>query len=171
MSFLSPFAGLSPFSRPHFVAGGGGGGSTQFVTSNPTGSAGLTGFNNSAGFHFTVGASPITITDLAMWVSAGNNQSHAIELRDNSNTLLATVTVNSSGASVGWLYGSITPVILSAATAYKVGVVATVSDAWYDDQVYTSTADATIDGLMFANTNVANVAGHAYYPTNFKYHL
>lgn len=148
---------------------------TEFVTSTPTGSPTVTGLPSiGAGFQMTVGAASITVTELARWVAAGNSQSHTITIIETGTGMsLGSVTVNASGASVGWLYGTLTsPVVLSAGATYVLAATESGTDAWYDEQTYTTTSAASINGLVYENGLIGGARpGHAYVPVNLKYHL
>lgn len=162
------------------VAGGGG------VTSNPL----ITGqslvsprhdFTSSLGFAFTVGAANITVTDIGRWVISGNSGTHLISLCSGTDggppTTLASLTVNTSGATSGaYLYGSITPVTLTAGVTYYIfSDELNGGDFWYDNNdTLTSTADATIIGSRYVsggNIQAASSGTNGYVPPNFKYHL
>jgi len=160
---------------------GGGGGSTTFVTGQSLGST-RNNFSGCLGYLFTVGGANITVTDLGRWVVSGNSGSHVLTLDNASGTVLASVSVNTSGApAAAFLYGSITPTVLTASTQYFVGSAeANVGDLFYDDPTtVTTTGDATVnasaftsDGACVAGAPSGNTGGlHSYGPVSFKYHL
>lgn len=151
-----------------------------------TASGGGTPRNNQDGCiggYFTVGGASITVTDLGRWVISGNSASHTLYLTDASGNRLGSVAVNTSGASVGFLYGSITPVVLSASTKYRIlSTEVNGGDNFYDFGAYTTTAVAALGGGNYDGSAVdcaANpipgisevaVAGDMYVPIDFKYH-
>lgn len=133
-------------------------------------------FTGYVGFRFTVGSSNITITDLGRWVLSGNSGSHTVRITDVSGTLIVSAIVNTSGASVGFVYSSITPTVLSAGTDYFIQSLETSgADTWYDDAgptgAYTTTSDATLTNSSYSDPPVTNTANRTYGPPNFKYHL
>ena len=79
-------------------------------------------FTGSVGFAVTIGGSNITVTQLGRWVVSGNSQSHTLYILDNSCSIVASVAVNTSGASAGaFLYGTLSsPITLSADAIYYV---------------------------------------------------
>ncbi len=129
------------------------------------------------GMKFTVGSSPITVSELGRWTSTGNNQSHDIKLYTASGSLLGGVTVNASGATPGeFLYGTLgSPIILSASTDYYLLSSETnLGDTWYnDDTTVTTTGDASVKfsaydtGGGITDTSTARPFG----PVDFKYAL
>lgn len=170
MSFI-----IDPYK---FAAGGGAG--IPFIT-------GLTivgtrnNFDGLVGFRFTVGASPITITDLGRMRFTGNANSHTVAIYRNSDqVLMATASVDVSSGTVGQFnYTSITPVVLAAGVAYNIGSnEVSGGDIWGDDNMsgITTEADATITHSVFQVIAPGNFQNNAtgvrsYVPPNFKFHL
>lgn len=138
-------------------------------------------FTGCVGSTFTVGLANITVTDLGRWVISGNSGSHTLVLQafDSPFTGLGSVSINTSGAPTGaFLYGSITPVVLTAGIRYVVLSNETnAGDQWYNDNtIITTTTDAV--NLQDANAGScpgsvsnAQAAPNAYVPVSFKYHL
>jgi hypothetical protein len=97
-------------------------------------SAGSNG-NNTLGFDFTVGSSPIQLTALGLWDENqdGFTHSHMIGLWDNSGNLLGSVII--SAGTVNLLSGEFryadlaTPVTLLAGTTYVLGASYLDTDA------------------------------------------
>ena len=129
------------------------------------------------GFKFTVGSTPITVTQLGVWVYSGNVNTHVIGLYPGAcGAALGTVTVNMSGATAGdYLWGVLgTPIALSASTTY--GVAATfsdLSDNWSENNC-SVTPSADINSVMQGTDPVSgwgNVGGSniTYGLPNFKY--
>lgn len=152
-------------------------GSTAFITSSPVTSL-RSDFTGCVGFRFTVGASNITITDLARWVVSGNSGTHTVKIVDASGTVLASVSINTSGQPVGFCYGSITPLVLTAGVTYTILSSETASaDQWYEvGSVTPIGSDATVIGgsyqLSCSGAPALVYAGtESYVTVNFKYHL
>jgi hypothetical protein len=131
---------------------GGFGPETQFVVSSSGGSL----FNDATGCigcEFTVGGSNIQVTQLARIKISGNSQTHLLRLvRSSDNATLASVTVDlSTGVAGDWIYGSVTPTVLTAGQNYMVTTKETNGGdqfRWDDGQTTTTTAVATIIGSV-----------------------
>ena len=125
------------------AGGGGGGGASVLVTAASRNNGTRNNFGGRVGVYFTC-ANSKTITSLGRWVIAGNSQTHVLRLLDQSGTQLATVTVNTSGATAGdYLYGAITPTAITAGISYFILSDETSGgDLWYDD------AGATLDSAV-----------------------
>jgi len=151
---------------------------TEFITSLGLGTL-RSNFTGPLGLQWIIAASSpaYVITSLARWVVAGNSATHTLSLYACPNTLLASVVVNTNGATAGaWLYGSITPVTLSTTfgTAYRlVSSETNAGDQWYDcNTTFTDTAifsnrqpwDSACGGTVCAG------GSHMYIPVNLKYH-
>ena len=81
-----------------------------FVTAVTNFGAQQTFYTRSAGFQFTNNSQqPIVVTQLGRWVLSGNTQTHVLRIISPSQVTLASVTINTSGAPVGFLYGALTP--------------------------------------------------------------
>lgn len=138
-------------------------------------------FNGGVGFRFTVGAAPITVTDLGRWRFTGNANSHTVAIYRNSDqVLMATASIDMSSGTVGqWKYASITPVTLAAGITYNIASVeVSGGDIWGDDNMtgITITAAGTITHSVFESGGAGsfqnnNAGTRSYVPPNFKYHL
>ncbi len=157
------------------------GGDTPYITTSGNGTS-RNDFTGCVGFTFTVGAANITVTSFGRWITSGNSQTHTIRLfKVSDDSEVTNGTVNASGAPVGYLYTSITPVVLTAGVAYHILSEEVISqDQWYgDDGTTTGTADATLNGSRYivgacptsAGSGSGSGGNHAYVQVNFKYHL
>lgn len=138
-------------------------------------------YGDGLGFKFTVGANNIVVTDLGRWVISGNSGSHVITLYSGtsvSSNAIGSVTVNTSGAPVGYLFGTLSsPITLTAGSTYYIlSAESSGGDLWYDDPtVLNPTSEVTINGSCFASGGTISVGtavvNHSYIPVNFKFHL
>jgi hypothetical protein len=166
--------GIAAFKK--VVSGGGGGGSdTPLVTSQDTASTLRNDTTGEVGFQFTVVGSNITVTSLGRWVVSGNSGTHLLVLRSGDcSTLIASVTVNTSGATPGqYLYGSITPVTLTAGTSYRLmSTELNTGDQWYSNGPFTTTSAANTESAAYNVTGTCGnaAANESYGPMNLKYH-
>ena len=152
--------------------------STPFVTSYVQGSL-YNDFNGWLGFGFTVGASPITVTQLGrLWLS-GNSQTHALKLVDASSRAdvpNGLVTVSMAGGSAGqFVYGALPGAITLLANTryYLVSQESPGGDQWaYDDTSVTTIPAATCDGPALSNAyggwTLRLVPNTTFVPVNFK---
>lgn len=132
------------------------------------------------GFQFTVGSSPIQVTELGRWVLSGNASSHSVQLFNSDGTTLGTpVTVNTAGKPPNqFTYAPLgTPITLAAGTTYAVmSLEVYYGDQWLD---YGGTTLALANvansphGLYRYSTppnyGAFNGLGKAYVPVNLKY--
>lgn len=165
---------INPFAFP---SGGGGGGSINFLTGHAVGTA-RHDFTGSPGVVVTVGAAPVTVTDIGRWVIAGNNQSHTLRIYDLSDADIGNVTVNTSGApSAAFLYGALgTAVMLAASSVYLICSDETFNgDDWSNNDAtitWGSDFSTAYSGYFaFGSLNQNFDTGHSYGPIDFKYHL
>lgn len=128
------------------------------------------------GMKFTVGSSPITITDLGRWVASLSSKEHTLKLEDSSNHILGQTAMDVTGTADGngFVYAPLArPVELQANTSYYLySTELAGGDLWYDCQVtLSSTADVTVNGGYYGN-NIAGCpsTGNSYGPVNFKYY-
>lgn len=72
------------------------------------------------GFYFTVGASDLVVGQLGRWIRSGNSQTHEISIHSITDGLVASATVNASGAPAdAYLYANLTtPVVLASGRQY-----------------------------------------------------
>lgn len=153
----------------------GGGPSTEFLTSG----AG-TGLRNdldaTLGMIFSL-STEINVTELGRWVVLGNSGSHAIGIWNSSGTLLGSVTVNTAGASVGYLYATLgSPVTLPVDTGYRIGSLeVNGGDEYYNEFPVTTTAVGSVAnscfgfGSILTFPSLPSTAGWCFVPANFKY--
>lgn len=161
---------------------------TAFVTGVTLGTVRYD-YDGCAGMQITINGSPgtyITATSLGRWVFSGNSETHTLHIRDASNTILGSCTVNTGGATAGqFLYCPLgPPVILNAQTTYNVlssEVSGAGHDHWYDaDTTIYHTAAATENAATYSMGGTTGTCpgsvgtyrgpGFAYVPTDFKYH-
>ena len=117
----------------------------------------------------------VSVDSIGRWVISGNSQTHDLKIYDwQAASLIASVTVNCSGATVGqYLYGSITPVTLHAGRSYSIeSTEASGGDQFYNNDT-TVTYDQTfaagigwVLGSVFSD-NSGGTDGKTYVPTNF----
>lgn len=166
---------LSPILFGTAPAGGGGGG-TALVSAQTVGTS-RNDFTGCVGFKFTIGGSPITVTDLGRWVVSGNSGTHTVYIVNGSTgALIVSGAVNTSGATSGqYKYVSVTPTVLSAGTLYGLESDETNgADTWYsNDTTITLTAAATYDYSFHAgcpgSAGSDSTGGTSYGPLNLKY--
>ena len=109
------------------------------------------------GWQFTVDEQ-LEIYDLGVWngdQTGGIESSHQVGLWDGSQTLISSVSVDSTGTVVGhWIYANITPVVINSGETYTIGVLYFPGDSDY----YISSASmvSTYPGVTWLN---------AVYPT------
>jgi hypothetical protein len=161
---------------------------TAFVTGVTLGTVRYD-YDGCVGMQVTIGGSPgtsITATGLGRWVFSGNSESHTLHIRDASNTVLGSCTVNTSGAPAGqFLYCPLgPPVILNALAIYNVlssEVSGAGHDHWYDsDTMIYHTTVASENTAVFSPGGTTGTCpggvstyrgpGYAFGPTDFKYH-
>src|ERR1051326_8857513 len=139
-------------------------------------------FAGCVGLQFTVGTNNLTIVSLGRWVNSGNTQTHTLYLKDSSGNGLASVAVNTSGATAGqYLDGSITPTTVTASASYFVCTSETSGgDQWQDatsgESFPTTNAAASLTAAYCSDPCTPNGAmnlgsvGQQYGGVNFQYH-
>ncbi|HXK58589.1 MAG TPA: hypothetical protein PLP42_01725, partial [Acidobacteriota bacterium] len=129
------------------------------------------------GMKLTVGASPVTVTELGRWVLSGNSGTHTVKLVNSSGAAVGSVSVATSGAPAGqFKYVALgSPVTLSASQVYYlVSQETSGGDYWWG---YTTTLShtsvATVnnavtssDGASFTNDGATD---NCSVPLSFKY--
>jgi len=154
---------------------GGGGASTAFVTSYVQSTA-LNDFDGWLGFGFTVGSSPISVTQLGrLWLS-GNSLPHTLKLINPSTGANVSVSISMTGGSAGqFVYGTLpSAVMLSANTRYYLVSQETAGgDQWgHDNTTVTTASNATCDGPVLSDANggwtLRLVPNTTFGPVNFK---
>jgi hypothetical protein len=148
---------------------------TSFVTNQTLGTL-RNNFTGNVGYKFTVGTSPVTVTQFGRWVVAGNSGAHTLTLvRQSDNAPLATVSVPTSGATAGtFKYVALgSPVTLAANTSYYLlSSEGHGADRWYDDNTTLATNQiAVINDSEYYNGTYNNnmTVGHSYVPLDFIY--
>jgi hypothetical protein len=108
-----------------------------------------------AGCQFTVGASPVQVTQLGRWVFAGNSQTHTVYLLDSNQNTVASVTVATSGATTGqFVYASLSvPVTLSANSTYYLVSTETSDTYDYNGTTVTPVAGLTVNYAVLASSS------------------
>lgn len=161
---------VGSLSRSSALAG------TSFVTGQTLGTP--RSDTQELGMEITIGGSNVTVTQLGLWVVSGNAGTHNVRIYSGSapgaHTLLETVSINTSGQPVGWLYTTLgSPRVLSASTKYQIWRTTDGTDSYYDsDTTLTVTAVATVDSASYragANISASGGAGNCFGPVNFKY--
>lgn len=156
------------------TVGSAGGSATAIITTLTLASL-RSDYGGWVGCKFTVGGAAITLSTLGRWVVSGNSQTHQVNLRDASGAELAVVTVNTSGAPTGaFLYGAITPVVLTAGAVYYItSKENSGGDQWYDESTVTATSGVTVDHGCYIGSQTGvpqiNQAGKTYVPVNAQY--
>jgi hypothetical protein len=155
------------------VPSAGGGVTTYTIIPSPVPSTSLrSDYSGLVGFCATA-TRDLTITKLGRWVVSGNSQTHTVYVYsgdyvggvNSSTTVLGSVTVNTSGATVG----EVLEVVLSSPISVASGATITVvseetsgGDQWYERGVYTFSADFTACNYAYGsagflqNDNVVN---------------
>lgn len=109
------------------------------------------------GYRFSV-TEAMTATSLGVWnVDQGGmmDSPHDVGLWDDSQTLIASVNVTTSGTVIGdWIYAEITPVALNPGTTYTIAVV------YYDGD-----NDYYLSGASTLTTDPKVTWINAVYPT------
>lgn len=172
----------TPFTYPHPLqagGGGGGGGVTSFITSTFPRTL-RNNFTGVVGMSFTVGNQALVVSQLGRFCIGGNTQTHTVKF------VLTSTGIDVPGSAVSipmtgctdhtFVYGSITPITLSANTMYyEVTSETSGGDQFYDytNTNVTTTNVATETGSIFGPPNYTapgvNVANNSYGPIDFKY--
>ncbi|MGH7955545.1 MAG: choice-of-anchor Q domain-containing protein [Opitutaceae bacterium] len=152
---------------------------TPFVTGQTLGTL-RNNVTASGGFKFTVGSSPMTVSELGRWVVAGNSQAHTVKLvvaSTGANVSGGSVSIATAGAPAGqFKYAALAaPVTLAANTAYYVVSGETNGgDQWYDgNTTLTHTSAAVINSAIYSLTGSAPwtatfSTNNSYIPVSFK---
>ena len=150
----------------------------QFLFQNISGqSPSIIGTNLTAGAAFTVGNQPLLVTALGVYddLSDGLNQSYSVGIWGVSGLLTSTIVPAGSGATLqgDFRYVSVTPLVLSANTTYRIGANLGFNNAIpFDLLGFDGTA--TLDpAFSFANANRFSGynTGFADPTQNFSYNL
>ncbi len=125
------------------------------------------------GFQFTVGSESVLLTQLGHWDHNldGLNVSHEVGIWEDNGTLVASATVSAGTVASlvdAWRMVSITPVILSGNTTYRIG-----SQTNGDNYAFTSSSGISFGPL---NSGIASYDSPAFlfttpglnFPNNFS---
>jgi hypothetical protein len=130
------------------------------------------------GMKFTVGSTPLNVTQLGRWCVAGNSQTHTVKLVSAAFADLTggTAQVSMAGCTANsYQYAPIAaPLTLQANTTYLlVSQETSGGDHFYDYAPVNSSSVATVVDAMYSTTgnNYAGVgvAGYSYVPVNLQY--
>jgi hypothetical protein len=150
-----------------------------WVTAKTLGSA-MNSLTAWLGLRVRTGASPLTVTDLGRIHLDGNTAAHELRLIHASTkaTVAAALWTPAGGVNGTFRYVSLTsPVTLAANTEYYlVSREVSGGDRWCNAATTLSTtAAASLLGTAIsadgATWTLGTVAGRAFIPTDFKYHL
>jgi hypothetical protein len=149
---------------------------TAFVTSIGT-SGTRADFTGYVGMQVTVGATPLTVTQLGRLYVSGSG-THTLKLvvaGTGADVVGGSVSLSIAGGTAGqFQYASLgAAVTLAANTAYYVVSAETSGgDPWHDWIPVTSTSVGSVNGPVYGSgswTVITSLAGQAYGPVNFKY--
>jgi hypothetical protein len=155
--------------------------SYAFVTGQTLSGSVQNNYNGWLGFRFTVGSSPLTVSELGRWIRSGNTGTHTVKLVDAATGLDVpggSVSIATSGAPAGtFRYAPLAqPVVLPANGAYYlVSQEPSGGDYYYTySTVLQHAANATITSSAFGPGSASgwrtySTAGHSYVPVSFKY--
>lgn len=105
------------------------------------------------GWQFTV-STQIWVSDLGVWnndQTGGIESPHQVGIWDESQTLIASVTVDNAGAVVGdWIYASITPVTILTGEVYTIGALYFAGD--YDYYISSASSMTTDPDVTWLNS-------------------
>lgn len=157
---------------------------TAFVTGVTSFGSLRNDFTGGVGMQIVIGGSPITVSQVGRWVVSGNSGTHSVEIYNSGGTLVASGTVNTSGATSGaFAYAACTPVVLAAGgTYYVISQETNGGDQWYNSigsshTIVTKTGVASIvgayyrltDGTIGGDSSNLNEANNTYVIVNIKY--
>lgn len=162
-------------------SGGGGAGNMEWVTNTTLGSLANT-YAGWVGCQFAIAATTnLQITDFGFYVTSSSSQVHGIILRnDDSNTVLATNYIATSGLSSGFHFVSLgSPVKLLGASASHYSLLVqsfSGGDNYYSGVDTTVSEDTSLATITFASytatpTGTINTYGtshDAFGPVSFK---
>jgi hypothetical protein len=143
------------------------------LVATPTLGSLRTGFTGTVGFSFTPWTD-LYVTKVGRWVVSGNTLSHALTIFQSAGSQQgSTVTLNTSGLSVGFNYVATSAnIFLKGGTKYIIESAETTSgDQWYDNN---TTLTLSVDGNMgkcaLSHAEGACAIGTAYGPPDLKYY-
>lgn len=146
-------------------------GDTEYVTTWSGGSLSDSA-GNERGFKFTVGGSPITVTELGIWGNASHySSSMTVYLRSSGGTDLGNVSIT-WGTAGQWYWGTLSsPVTLSASTTYFIMTASLSFNHRHRNFVPTVTGAATYNNGAEAQPPVDSGFSVTEAALNFKYHF
>lgn len=152
---------------------------TTFVTSVTLGTDTIANNGYELGMEIDIGAAPITVTDIGIYVISGSTGTHTANIYADpfgTPTSIGSVSLNTTGLSSGYYYVTLgTPVVLSASTPYVISgnYVVSTDHTYNNDTVITHTAVATVPNSVYrpgSGTFGANGStNNCYVPMSFKY--
>ena len=159
----------------------GGGAGTPLVTSF-TPPALRRDFSGWVGMQIRVGPTPLTVSALGRWVTAGSTGTHTVKLVDASTGTdvpggsVTLATANAPGGAFSYVALSSPVTLRAAATYFLVSQETAGGDPWhdYDTRVVTS-AGASVAGAVYAFPSSSSGwvtgggSGQAYGPPNLLY--
>jgi hypothetical protein len=136
-------------------------------------------FTGWAGMRLTVGASPLSVSSLGRICVANNALTHTVKFVNagtGSDVSGASASVSMAGCTPGqFVYSSISPVTLPAATSYYLVSQETQGgDQWYDQGVVSGGNVAAVNSAVYSYSGswypIGSV-GTSYVPPNFQYSI
>jgi hypothetical protein len=133
-------------------------------------------FTAALGCRISVGTSPLTVSDVGRWKTAGNVLTHTVGLYLQSTGVLVpggSAVVDLSGGTVGtYVYMPLAaPITLDASTDYYLlSAELNGGDQWYDLEAATTSADLTLDIASYYDGSYHETGpGECYSAPNFLY--
>jgi hypothetical protein len=139
--------------NPYRFAAVGGGGPVDWIAPL-VGGIQITALNGETGFEVIVGGSNVTVTHLAAWIVTGTYQNVDVKIRSNASTVLGSVTVPISGATVGaYRWVELSPhLTLTASTTYYLMRNEGNYNAYPQGSTTTYTSSAITAGVKVSET-------------------
>lgn len=160
------------------VVSGGGGGSLNMITGGEN-SGSITAWGATyLGCKLTVGASPIDVTQIGVYLSVADGYTNAlVQIRAaDGTTVLKSATINLAGGNntVGrHLSAAFAPVTLSASTSYFLCCDGAFQSMRTSGTVVTTRSEVTVNDSAYESGGVMTVesagAGHTYGPIDLVY--
>ena len=66
------------------------------LVSSVAGGTVMAGDNRQVGMQFTVGSSPLTVTDMGRWMISGNSGTHVVTILDAANNTVVSATITNT---------------------------------------------------------------------------
>jgi hypothetical protein len=106
---------------------------TQWVTSL-TGGTLRNDVDGPVGARVTVGATPLVVTQVGRWCAGTSLSGHVFYIYDSPTHVVASVTINTIGCTVGqFVYASLSYTLAAGATYYMGTYENNGGDVWYDN--------------------------------------